>query len=272
MPRSAFGNKVLTKTYRWNPMIARMTRWPLVGKFIDHWLFHGDDMIFLTRDKLIPVGQAVDTGTQLCLPSQVVEHFINQTDYHFIMNKCICREGLQCKHYPRDLGCLFLGEAAVKINPALGRRVSRAEALEHARKCREAGLVHLIGKNKLDEVWLDVGPGAKLLTICNCCPCCCIWKAMPLLNPEISRKVTRLPGLKVFVNDQCSGCGACAEKVCFAGAIKMNDQVAVIDETMCKGCGRCVEVCDSKAIEISFADDQFLKNAVERIAKAVDLT
>ncbi len=272
MPRSAFGNKLLTKSYRWNPIIARMTRWPLIGKFIDNWLFRGDDILFLTRDKLIPVNQSVALPGQMCLPSQVVEHFINQTDYHWIMNECICREGLQCKDYPRDLGCLFLGEAAVKINPALGRRVSKEEAIAHARKCREAGLVHMIGRNKLDAVWLDVGPGGKLLTVCNCCPCCCIWKNLPLLSPEIANKVTRLPGVKVFVNDQCTGCGACAEKVCFAGAIRMYDQLAVINETLCKGCGRCVDACDQGAINISFNNERFLQDTISRIHQAVDLS
>jgi hypothetical protein len=90
------------------------------------------------------------------------------------MNTCLCRDAKQCKDYPIDLGCLFLGEAALGINPRLGRGVTKREALEHIRRCREAGLVHLIGRNKLDTVWLGVGPGDKLLTICHCCPCCCL--------------------------------------------------------------------------------------------------
>ena len=67
-----------------------------------------------------------------------------------------------------------MGEAAHGINPQLGRKVSKEEALEHLKKCREAGLVHVIGRNELDALWLGVRPGYKLLTVCNCCHCCCI--------------------------------------------------------------------------------------------------
>jgi len=270
MPSSALFVKILTRTFPQRFIIARMTRWPWIGKALDRWLFEGDDLFFLTRDKLIPINKSIDPGPQICLPSQVVEHFIQQANYHFLMNKCICRDGSKCKDYPIELGCLFLGETAMQINPALGRKASKEEALEHARKCREVGLVHLIGKNKLDTVWLGIGPGEKLLTICNCCPCCCLWKVLPYLASEIAEKLTRLPGVSVSVNDQCTGCGACAENVCFAHAIKMIDQRAVITD-LCKGCGRCIEVCDQQAIEISFADDQFLQNAIQRIAKAVDV-
>ncbi|MDY6794139.1 MAG: hypothetical protein SWK76_02475 [Actinomycetota bacterium] len=58
------------------------------------------------------------------------------------------------------------------INPKLGRRVTREEAREHVRRCREAGLFHIIGRNKIDMVWLNIRLGQRLLTICNCCPCC----------------------------------------------------------------------------------------------------
>jgi len=88
-----------------------------------------------------------------------------------------------CKDYPMDLGCIFLGEAVKEINPKFGRMATVEEALEHAKKCRDAGLVHLIGKNKLDTVWLNAGPGDKLMTICNCCPCCCLWKILPDISP-----------------------------------------------------------------------------------------
>jgi hypothetical protein len=77
------------------------------------------------------------------------------------MNSCICREAERCEDYPIDLGCLFLGEAALGINPQLGRRVTKEKALQHVRRCREAGLVHLIGRNKLDTMWLGVGPGDR---------------------------------------------------------------------------------------------------------------
>jgi len=51
-----------------------------------------------------------------------------------------------------------MGAAAMGIHPRFGRPVDRDEALDHVRRCREAGLVHLVGRNRLDTVWLGVGP------------------------------------------------------------------------------------------------------------------
>ena len=133
-------------------MLAGLTRWPVVGKALEQWLFAGDDMIILPADRVVRVGKDVDVPEQSVLPSVLVERFINEANYHWIMDNCICRQAAHCADYPVGLGCLFLGQAVLGINPKLGRRVSREEALEHTRKCREAGLVHLIGRNKLDAV------------------------------------------------------------------------------------------------------------------------
>ncbi len=146
-------------------------------------------MIYLPQDRVIPVNEAVDPPGDLVLPSQVVEHFVEQASYHWIMNWCLCRDASKCRDYPIELGCLFLGEAAMQIDPRLGRRATKEEALDHVRRCREAGLVHLIGRNKLDPLWLGVGPGDKLLTICNCCPCCCLWRVLPYLSPQIGDQI-----------------------------------------------------------------------------------
>jgi ferredoxin len=187
------------------------------------------------------------------------------------MNTCICRDSRQCKDYPIDLGCLFLGNAAMGINPQLGRHVMRDEALEHVRRCREAGLVHLIGRNKLDTVWLGVGPGNRLLTICNCCPCCCLWRVLPYISSQIGSKVVRMPGVSVTVTNECSGCGLCAQDVCFVDAIHLADGHAVIGEA-CRGCGRCVDVCPQQAIELSMDDSQLVERAIARLSPLVDVS
>ena len=40
----------------------------------------------------------------------------------------------------------------------------------------------------------------------------------------------------------CIGCGIC-EKTCTAGAIKVTEHCAVIDESVCLSCGMCVVKC-----------------------------
>jgi hypothetical protein len=253
---------------------ARATKVPIIGKIFDHWLFEGDDLMVLPKDQAIEtidINRSLDRSGETVLPSEVVEHFIEQASVHWIMDVCICRDASQCEYYPIDLGCLFLGQAALGINPQLGRRVTKEEALAHVRHCREAGLVHLVGRNKLDTVWLGVGPGDRLLTICNCCPCCCLWRVLPHVAPRISAKVTRMPGVTVTVNGRCAGCGACTQDVCFVDAIHLVDGRAAISHA-CRGCGRCVDVCPQEAIEITVDGGQPVEQSIGRIAPLVDVS
>jgi len=250
-------------------LLAGLTRWPGVGRLLEKWLFAGDDLVVLPSDRVIKIDRQVDMTDQVVLPSMLVERFINEANYHWIMDNCICRQASNCSDYPVSLGCLFLGEAVLGINPALGRRVSREEAMAHAEKCREAGLVHLIGRNKLDAVWLGVGPGNKLLTICNCCPCCCLWKMLPAVSGDIGDRVNKMPGVNVKVTDSCSGCGICADDVCFINAISMDAGMAVISAD-CRGCGRCALACPLDAIVVEY-DSSSVERAAESIRSLVDV-
>jgi len=48
-----------------------------------------------------------------------------------------------------------LGDGVKRISPKLGSIVNSDEAIEHVDKCHKAGLVHIIGRNKIDSVWLN---------------------------------------------------------------------------------------------------------------------
>jgi len=114
-----------------------------------------------------------------------------------------------------------------------------------------------------------VSPGKKLMTICNCCPCCCLWKMLPDLRRDISGKVKKLPGVEIKVNESCVGCGKCTE-VCFVDAIRVEEGRAVIKED-CRGCGRCVEVCPEEAIEIRIVELKYYQKSIEDLEDAVDI-
>jgi ferredoxin len=129
--------------------------------------------------------------------------------------------------------------------------------------------VYLVGRNKLDAVWLGVGPGNKLLTICNCCPCCCLWKMLPVVSEDIGSRVNKMPGVSVTVSDGCSGCGICAEGICFVNAISMVDDVAVIGKG-CRGCGRCALACPVDAIIVEY-DSVAVERAAVNIGALVDV-
>ncbi len=261
--------------------MAKMTRLPLLGRAMEYAFFEDDDIIILPKDEVakaslekkrtIMIGKEVEPSN-IMLPSQVIEHFIAISRYVFLMDRCMCRNASGCKDYPPDLGCIFLGRGTLRIPGSMGRMVSKEEALAHLRKCREAGLVHLIGRDKIDSVWLGTGGKENLLSICSCCPCCCLWKMLPNLSPSISATVTRMPGVSVAVDaDQCNGCGACVKKgICYLDAIEVKDEKASIGE-VCRGCGRCVEFCPRHAIHLHIEDSDFLSGAIRRIEPLVDV-
>jgi hypothetical protein len=280
MSRPRWLVSLIKRTFPSRFLLARATKAPVVGRILDRWLFDGDDLFYLPPDhlaragarRIVAVGKAVEATVDVVLPSQVVEHFIEQAGVHWIMNACICRDASGCRDYPIELGCLFLGEAAAGINPAIGRRVTKEEALEHARRCREAGLVHLVGRNKLDTVWLGVKPGDRLLTVCSCCPCCCLWRVLPHVASAIGERVTRMDGVAVAVTDRCIGCGTCtAPGVCFADAIVTVGDHSIIGDA-CRGCGRCVDVCPQGAIELTIEGSAFVEDSIARIAPRVDVS
>ena len=271
MARPVWFVNLIKKAFPRRFSVARLTRAPVLGAAMAHWLSEGDDLIYLPRDEVIQIKVPAALPQSTVLPSQVVDHFIDQAEDHCVMDFCICRSSEQCQHYPIELGCLFLGRAALNINPKLGRRVSREEAHEHVKKCREAGLVHLIGRNKLDTVWLGAGPREKLLTICNCCPCCCLWRIIPHVSDEFASRIHRMPGVVVRVTDRCVGCGVCAQDVCFVQAVRLVDGLAEISDA-CRGCGRCAAACPEQAIEVSLPDGQQITDTIRRIAERVDLS
>jgi hypothetical protein len=250
--------------------LARLTNFPLIGDVVDFGFFHGDDLVYLPTDRSIKINELVADPGDYVLPSTIVDHFIDSASHLWVMDFCLCRAGNNCEDYSQQLGCLFLGEAVLQINPRLGRLVTREEAHEHIRRCREAGLVHMVGRNKLDVIWLGAGSGEKLLTICNCCPCCCLYKVLPEITPQISSKVKRLPGVSVQVTDNCLGCEDCTDGICFVNAIHLVDGQAVINED-CRGCGRCVEICPNEAIEITIQDNEYIENTIQRLSQLVDV-
>ena len=260
--------RLLKRAFPYRSLFAKMTRVPGIGAVVDRMFFENDEIMYIPIDTSISISESYECAS-VVLPSVAVEELIREGRHFWIMNFCICRESMDCKDYPHDLGCLFIGEASRKIDPSLGKSATREEALAHVRKCREAGLVHLIGRNKLDASWLKVSPGEKLLTVCNCCPCCCLWMMLPSLSPSIGAKVTRMPGVAVEVGDACTGCGRCTKGICFVGALSIEDGKAVVSEE-CRGCGRCVEFCENNAITLFYGGKDSVDKTLGRIRDAVD--
>ena len=187
------------------------------------------------------------------------------------MNSCLCRKSNNCKDYPQDIGCIFLGPTANKIPEHIGKKSTVEEALAQVDEADAAGLSHIIGRNKIDTVWMNIRPGKGLLTICHCCPCCCLWKVYPNLDDEISDKLEKLDGVSVELHeDNCRMCKKCLNEICMFQAISLKDDKISIDHDICKGCGLCVNACKFDAITIDYTDET-IDNVINRMDNLLEI-
>jgi ferredoxin len=185
------------------------------------------------------------------IPTQAVEELIQKAPYRFILDRCLCRSLESCRNYPRELGCLFLGDGAREIAPGLGREADPEEALTHHRRAIALGLIPMVGKLRWDSLWLGVKKADELVTICHCCDCCCYFRLYRVLPAEAAKGLQKLEGVNIEVGDACDGCGVCIEK-CFIRAMTLKDGKAVPGEA-CRGCGRCAVVCPKQAVKVVFS-------------------
>ena len=204
------------------------------------------------------------------MPTDVMKEVIKQCDDIVIMNTCLCRTSNNCEDYPQDIGCIFLGPTSRKIPRTIGYTATVEEALNHVDKADAAGLSHLIGRNKIDSVWMNVRPDEGLLTICHCCPCCCLWKVIPELEDEIADKVSRLDGVTVKINeDNCKKCLNCIRQDCMFDAIHLENDRIVINQDACRGCGLCANVCKFDAITVDY-DNRSIDSVINRVYNLIE--
>ena len=226
-------------------------------------LFEDDEIVVIPNT--INVNKKIESEGSEFLPTDIIKEVISRCDDIVIMNSCLCRSSNNCKDYPQDIGCIFLGPTSKKIPSHIGKKATVEEALAHVDKADAAGLSHIIGRNKIDTVWMNVKPGEGLLTICHCCPCCCLWKVYPNLDESISDKLERLDGVQVKLHeDNCKKCKKCLDNVCMFKAIDMKDGKITIDTDICKGCGLCANTCKFDAITVEY-NDATIDNVVNRI-------
>lgn len=238
-------------------------------QFIDKFLFEDDEIIIIPNT--ISVNKKIESESSQFLPTDVIKQVIRRCEDIFIMDSCICRRSNNCSDYPQDIGCIFLGPTSKKIPSDICHKATVEEALKQVDRADEAGLSHLIGRNKLDSIWMNVHPQEGLLTICHCCPCCCLWKVYPNLDESISNKLEKLDGVKVKLNeDNCKLCKNCLDEICMFQAIDLiNDKIS-INQDICKGCGLCANACKFNAITVDYTENT-IDSIVNRLEDLIEI-
>jgi len=255
--------------YRIGNVALGLTRLPLMGK-AGHKLLDTEH----SNVTYIPIDADLEMPETTVTPITIVEHFIRKSSHRFQMAYCPCRTANDCKDFPQDVGCIWVGPATEDLDlpPEIGRHVSVEEALEHLHRARNAGLITVLGKFKPDAVAMGVGNDDKrFMTLCNCCSCCCMVKFLPKGRREYTDIIHRIQGLTVRVDTNlCMGCKECT-KVCMFENIAVIDGKARIHDD-CKGCGFCANACPNHAIRITIDDPTFIEEAIGRITKAVEVS
>jgi len=264
MGRGKRGVGLFAKTSKYNNAMFKILNVPLLGPLLKIVMDAKG-----TNFTYIPVYEGLEVSGGTALPTSIVEHFINEAGHHVILNYCLCRKGNGCENHDIDLGCLFIGEGAREINPKVGRHVDKEEALEHHRRGVEDGLVPVVGKVKIDAIGLGVKEHHRLMTICHCCPCCCLTRGVHHAPRDVRDILVRLEGVRVEVTGDCNGCGKCVE-ACIYNQMKIINGTAVVGEE-CKGCSRCAIACPNDAITITVDNPEYIDQCIERISAYVDV-
>jgi UDP-glucose 4-epimerase len=264
MGRSKRSVDLLASTSKYKDTMFKLINIPVLGSLLKR-VMDAKGTVFT----YIPVYEGVELTGGTALPISIAEHFINEASHHVILDYCPCRKANGCKEYDINLGCTFVGEGAREISPEVGKHVNKEEALEHLHKAVEAGLVPVVGKVKIDAVFLGVKEHNRLMTICHCCPCCCLSGGVHYAPRDVRDILVRLEGVEVEVTGDCNGCGSCVE-ACIFKQMKVIDDVAVVGEE-CKGCGRCAMICPNNAVSITVDNPEYINQCIDRISAYVDV-
>ncbi len=217
----------------------------------------------------LPVNKSLGEVSNQALPVQALHDFIDKATIHVIMDNCGCRLARDCQHYTHDVGCLFMGKSALQIPHGVSRRVTREQAHAHVERGIDAGLIPMTGKVRVDNFIFLTPDRSELLSVCFCCPCCCMMTAFKHIPGDYLNGIMQpVEGVRVEVTDACVGCGTCLD-ACGFRAISIVNGRAVHDEH-CRGCGRCATYCPNQAVSVTIDNPQVVDDIKKRIESYVE--
>ncbi|MFX0034507.1 MAG: DUF362 domain-containing protein [Candidatus Hermodarchaeota archaeon] len=203
----------------------------------------------LPVDQTLPVEKEVTVGTESVMPYEELKSYFEEygkEENGIAVAHCYCRHEHDLLNNPCKLGapklnCFLLDKSAqYAIEHNFAKPISKDEALRLCREAEDYGLVH-----KAFHVHSD--PQRGLEAVCNCCKCCCGIFQM------YHRGITPLHTVSSYIakvdDENCIGCGICAEK-CPVEALDLEDDISVVDENKCIGCGVCTHHCPENVIQL----------------------
>lgn len=209
-----------------------------------------------TRAKTLALGLDITEQAEKCvIPVDLIKEALRRTDFIGGMDRCVCRDSQNCKHFPHDIGCFFLGMGGrAVVERGIARQFTYEEALERIERATKLGLVG-------QSLWVEVEQlfwGFKneeldrFIEICFCCPCCCVgMKLSRNATPDIKRRFHSVGWTCVPDRTKCIGCGNCLEAHCPQDALRIAEDGKIeVNQEWCVGCGICKGRCDQGVLSI----------------------
>ena len=148
---------------------------------------------------------------------------------------------------------------------------TKEEALERVQLAVDDGLIPLLGRAMDEAVGFGVEDTGHFLSMCFCCPCCCIDVTIMKHASTSLLNLAKIEGLSINVDKNlCVGCGLCVEACVFDGIEMIEEKAHVLER--CVGCGRCETACPNNAISIEISDSSGVDELIKQLESHVDVS
>jgi ferredoxin len=211
--------------------------------------------------RIVPINQSIDHQSRISNAEEIhgiIENCIGPV----IITDCPCRgrteilEIRECKDkYPIQESCFQVGLfGKYFLQRGEGRELSREEAHKLIDKFAQLGLVFTTENQE----------STMHQVICCCCACCCaLLRGMTRFEDKNENCTAKSNYVSEVSQDQCKGCGLCAERCPFQ-AIKLENNKSIVDSKKCYGCGVCAVTCPTGAIKLHRMErSHIFKNPLE---------
>ncbi len=210
-----------------------------IKEYKEAWEAETPLVIPYPMQRVITVDETIETGNKVHTYDQV-KTYIEENDDIAAAN-CYCRHaallrGEDTHGMPMQV-CFSFGKIAQYTAECLGaRKLTKEEAYESLKECRDAGLVHMTH---------NISEGVGYLCNCDQWHCYAIKTVLKQSKPSAVFNSGFEPK---FDPDRCTACETCLDR-CPANALVMGDQgVPEVDLNLCFGCAACATGCDDETI------------------------